>query len=216
MSAVQVATCLCETIGKPASIHFCDEHHRYSYGDRKLASFSHVLRTVYPQKAAELEKIDPGVLEHARERGGRVDQYASEYARTGNVTLPAGEWEEVKERVGIFVDWFEAEKPIVRGVQQIVYDLEDGIAATKDFDFVAQGAPAIVDLKCTASPDWTWKLQLGCHARYSKNGSDLYILHINPKLYKRGGVKLIPYNSVECLRIYDAARMWWRELQGIR
>ena len=208
-----VAVCECQTVGAPQQIRFCVEHHRYWYGDKRLTSFSALLREVYPQKQEELAKIDPGTLEHARDRGSRVDRYVSEYARSGNVTIQPGEWLEVVERVSIFADWFLANKPEVRGVQQVVYNLEDGIAATKDFDFVLQGNPVICDLKCTYSPDWTWKAQLGCHARYSKNGADLYVLHINPKLYeKQGGVRLLPYNSVECLRIFDAAVAWWREL----
>lgn len=207
-----ISLCECETIGAPQQIRFCRDHHRYWFGDRRLASFSHVLNTVYPQKREELEKLDPEVLEHARERGIRVDRYACEYVTTGRVEIPAGEWQEVLDRLGIFVEWFEKTKPIVRGVQQIVHDLDDGIAATKDFDFVLAGTPVIVDLKNTYSPDWTWKAQLGCHGRYSKNGADLYALHINPKLYTKTGYKLIPYSPEECMGIFDAARSWWKVL----
>ena len=224
MSAVIEATsCVCHTIGAPEEIRFCEEHHSYRFGDRKLVSFSKMLSTVYPQKREELDKIPPEVLEHARERGQRVDRYASEYARTGTVTVQAGEWQEVLDRVSIFVDWFDKTKPIVIGVQNICFSLDDGIAAMKDFDFVSGGIPAIVDLKCTASPDWTWKAQLGCHVRYSSYASEPtvgysepYILHINPKLYTRTGLKLIPYSTVECLRIFDAARAWFKELQRVK
>ena len=219
MSILAIETaCSCQTIGTPQKIRFCEPHHRYWFGDRQLASFHSVLNAIYPQKQAELGKIDPVTLEHARERGLRVDRYCSEYAPSGNVRIDPGEWQEVVERVRIFVNWFEIRKPGVRGVQQIVYSLDDGVATTKDFDFTWDDKAVICDLKCTYSLDWTWKAQLGCHARYSVCGTDglyyfLYILHINPKLYaKSGGFRLLPYDRTECLRIWDAAVAWWREL----
>ncbi len=215
MSAAVLAACFCSTIGAPEEIRFCAEHHRYFYGDRRLASFSQMLRTVYPQKQAELEKIPPEVLEHARERGIRVDRYASEFLLTGEVTIDTGEWQEVQDRTGFFVDWCERVRPEVRSVQEIVYSLEDGLAATMDFRLVLDHAPIIVDMKNTASPDWTWKVQLGCHARYS-GLANVYVLHVNPGLYKKTGLKLIPYDLLECVTMFEAALAWWKVLKVVQ
>ncbi len=215
-----VDSCNCVTFDTVEAIRFCKEHHRYFYGKRQLTSFSRMLETVYPIKREELEAVKlarPGLIEHAAERGSRVNAYADQYVLMGSVELPTGEWQDVADRVECFVNWFDKAKPEVLGVQQIVYDLEDGVAATKDYDLRfdgTTGTSVICDMKCTANPDWTWKLQLGCHQVYTLRGLPVMVLHINPDKYaKIGGVKLLSYDWHECMTMFDAARQWWRQIQ---
>ena len=223
MSAVATA-CTCQSIGAPPEIRQCPEHFSFWHGDRRLTSYSSMLKAIYPAKAEALAKIPPAILAHAAERGKRVDRYASDYARGLDIEVNPADFEdgamfaEVLERVRIFVEWFDHVKPEVIGVQQICYSLDDGIAAMKDFDFRIEGAMWVVDLKCTATPAWEWKLQLGCHYALSASASYcdplLGILHINPKLYPRtNGVELIEYSTEPCLKAFQHALDWWKEIQ---
>lgn len=157
MSAIIQATCCCETIGA-SSVRLCPEHHRYWKGDKELVSVSKVLKGTWPIKP-DFSAAMPDVLEHARERGVRVDHYFSEYLREGRVRVDAGEWQEVLELLQKLIEWWR--QKWTGQVQSQVILSDNEIAGTCDFI----PGDCILDLKTTYEIEPTYPIQLGAYAQ---------------------------------------------------
>ncbi len=199
----------------------CEEHHKYWLGDKQLASVSSVLR-VWPQETCSgcgwpmFSEHMAGCLvkekvEHAKERGIRVDRYCQEFVRMGKVAIPAGERSEVVGLTEKAVAWFQKAKngnPVE--AQVIVHDEE--IAGTLDFRIVDR----LTDLKCTYDAGgMTHRLQLGAYAQlclYSLGSipEDVGILHVTER-YKQA--KWIPFDVDECIRDWKTVRAMWELTQ---
>lgn len=204
--------CSCASIGAKG-IRFCPACHRYWVGDRELDSVSRVISQIFPKKS--WDGVDKAVVEHARIRGERVDAYACEYIRTGNVAIQPGEWKEVRDRVDIVCDWIDATKADRIETQQIAYSEKDGVASTKDFDVWVGGSLTIIDLKNTYQAESSWKLQLGCQAAYSGDVSGLFVLHVSPSVYGKKGCRLLPYDLDECSELWKRAVEWYKAMKTL-
>jgi hypothetical protein len=191
--------------GASQEVRFDAEAHRYFLGSRELKSVSAIIRTVYSPKS--WDGVDPDVVEKARDRGERVDKYLSAYVGAGNVIIPYGESDDVKERFEIAARLWDQAYPngIAVHVQHIVYSEEDGIAGTADF--LVDGE-TIVDLKNTYRPEHSWKLQIGAYSAYS-GATNARVLHISPKVHPSGGTWL-KYNVADCKAIWQDAVKWYK------
>ena len=192
-------------LGTQSEVRFDAENHRYWLGPRELKSVSAVIRTVYSPKS--WDGVDPDVVDRARVRGEAVDKYLSAYIANGNVVVPYGESDDVKERFEIAARLWDKAYPngIAVQVQPIVYSEEDGIAGTADF--IVDGE-TVVDLKNTYRPEHSWKLQIGAYSAYS-GARNARVLHVSPKVHPGGGVWL-PYNVVDCKAIWQDAVKWYK------
>src|SRR5881396_895248 len=135
--------CVCG-LEERAEIFRCP-HFRYFKGKKEFTSVGRVIKTLLPPA---YDGIDPAVLEHARIRGERVDQYFSEYLRSGTVTLNAGEWQEVLSYLERLINWWDKQGVQVAKVQEIVYSESNGIAGTLDLRM--KDPSAIWDVKCVS------------------------------------------------------------------
>ncbi len=194
--------CCCESIGAPPEIRFCADHHRYFLGDKKLASVSRVIRECWPIKKS-FEYADPAVLEHARERGIRVDRYFEQYLKTGSIRIPNGEWMDVIELIQGLIKWWDAKGLPTPKTQQIVHDHE--IAGTVDLLW----SDRIIDLKCVSALDPTYKLQLGAYAEIAGVQS-IGVIHANAK-----GVKLVEFDFFKCALDWNTLRDMWSMVNRI-
>ena len=196
--------CQCGTIGAAKEIRFCSDHHRYWIGDRQLESVTHAVNSVYPRKS--FDGVDPAVVEHARERGVRVDGYLTQYVTTGHVVRPAGEWKEVDDRLERCIDWWDKN---VNGqrveCQKILYSERDGIAGTADFVFDGY----VLDLKNTAQPEASWALQFGAYGEYA-DAHRVAALHST-----KDSCRLIEYDAAECRELWREAMRWRATLARI-
>jgi len=208
MSAVLQSTCSCGSIGA-SGIRLCEDHHRYWLGDKELASVTKVLKSTWPLKP-DFSAADPHTLEHARERGVRVDKYVSEYLRSGRLRVPAGEWEEVVQLVQSFCLWWKQDAPVK--VQQILHD--DEIAGTCDV-LSPQVNVAIWDVKCTYDIEATYPIQLGGYADlYEKMHGVLPAILGVIQIHKRfPHPQVRHYDTMECVRDWRILRETWRMVQ---
>ena len=159
MSAIEVAACTCQTIGAdPNVVVFHECHHKYKRGDKELVSVTKVIREAWPIKK-NFEAADPAVLEHARDRGVRVDAYFSEYLRSGSVRIVAGEWQEVVGRVKAVIEWWKGFKEPTARPQVILAD--DEVAGACDW---IAGSGFIYDMKNVSALDPTYWIQVGAYA----------------------------------------------------
>lgn len=212
LAAAPILACTCQTIGAPAGVRLCEEHHRYWNADKQLQSVTRIIRETWPLKK-EFEKADPEVLEHARERGIRVDKYVSAFVTGGGVRIPAGEWQEVVELVQKFVPWWlETAIPPGKGkakAQVLLHD--DEIAGTCD---IVQ-EHFILDLKTVYNLDPTYALQLGAYAElYEKTfgvePAGVGLIHLTKRHAKP---QWVPMDLAECRRDWLTLRSTWAMVQ---
>lgn len=211
-----VSTCCCGSVGAEKRIRFCPDHHRYFLGDKELASVSKVLR-VLPQGMCSscgwpiYSNHVPGCdvranIDHARERGIRVDRYAQEFIRSGRCRVPAGEWTEVRELLKKLIPWLEAGGLTKARTQVIVHDEE--IAGTMDFVL----EHFIQDLKCTYDVDKAYRLQLGAYADlYQKTFGvepvGVGVIHVTARYAQP---RWNPFNLHECREDWQTVKAMWR------
>ena len=186
--------------------------HTYSDGtDRKWVSVSKVIDAVMKKS---FEGVDPDVLANAAERGIRVERYATEILTTGGCSLPVGERKDVSDRVEAFYDWYQKTSPLLLAAQEIVSSEADGVAGSLDFLLSVSERRTLTDLKCTASPEKSWALQVGAYATYCPQAQDCGILHLNPK-YKNGWIWR-PYDPLIVKSQWASALNWYRTLQSLK
>ncbi len=200
-----VAPCTCGSIGAdPNVVRLAECHHRYFKGDKRLASVTTIIRDTWPLKK-DFEAADPAVLEHARERGIRVDRYISAFVTGGGVRIPAGEWQEVVELVQKFVPWWSEMGKGKAKAQVLLHD--DEIAGTCD---IVQ-EHFILDLKTVYNLDATYALQLGAYAElYEKTFGvepvGVGLIHLTKRHAKP---RWVPMDLAECRRDWRTLRAMW-------
>lgn len=203
MSAI--AVCQCGSIGA-SGVRLCVDHHRYWNGDKELTSVSRIIRDTWPLKKS-FEAADPAVLEHARERGIRVDTYFQEYLTTGMVRIKSGEWKEVVDRLMSLRIWWENQHVEDVATQMILHN--DEYAGTPDFVTTDSD---IWDLKNVYSLDTTYWLQMGAYAslHIETHGhiGRLGLIHVNPRL--TNGIQFVPVDLDEALHDWQITVDMWR------
>lgn len=176
MQTYTETTCSCESIGR-SDLRMCPDHHRYWRGDKELTSVSKIIRSCWPVKK-NFEDVPPEILEHARERGVRIDAYFTKYVDTGRVRIAAGEWREVVVGLQAVIDWYDARVHSLREVGFIaetqVMLADDTVAGTTDLLFHPLGQ--IYDLKCVSALDPTYDIQIGAYADMHGGISEGYLI----------------------------------------
>jgi hypothetical protein len=215
MSTVTEAVCQCVEWDQSQAdvVRFCNAegHHKYWRGNKELTSVSKVIRSMWPFKK-NFDGVDPVVLDHARERGIRVDTYLSDYIRSGRVRIMAGEWQEVVERSQMVIQWWNAEQRdgAFQAIPQCVLS-DDDIAGTADI--VTQWG-YIMDLKNVAKLDQTYFLQLGAYAQlyrsqYGQAASGGAFIHVTQLKDQPVSVKFVEVDIAECEQDWNVLRAAW-------
>ncbi len=186
------------------------EKHTYSLNGQPLVSVSRVIDTLMKKS---WDGVDPEILRNAAERGQLVERYATEWLQTGGVVVPAGERNDVEERLYCFGRFYLKFKPRLIRFQERVWDAEDGVAGTLDFVLDIGGVDWLVDLKCTASFESTWALQAGAYCDLARHDGPCAVLHINPK-FKNGYMWRV-YDTAMVKRQWRAALEWYKVLQEL-
>lgn len=179
--------------------------HHWHINGKILTGVTRAIRAVWPNKPS-FDAAPPGILEHARKRGDRVDHWVCEYARL-NGRVDVEDDADVVESVELFDRWWNKVKPAYIDHQRMVWN-EDYIGFM-DLLLNIDGRPTIVDVKRTYNEEQTWGIQVGGYRdlyHHMQNGDqfhveDLAVLHIHPR-FKHGYV----------YRRYDTAQAveWWR------
>ena len=201
-TAEAITVCTCGSIGRTDGIRQCPEHFHFWYGDKRMSSVGSVIQAVWP---TDWSKIDPAVLANAQDRGKRVDVHFSEYVKTGNVSIPAGERQDVIARLDALVKWWDRSGLRAVDVQGIAFSERDGIAGM--FDIRVDGG--FIDLKVVAALQPSYALQLGSYVTYG-DADCAAILHSSSK-----GVKLVEYDAAQCREWWATGVAWWKALQEI-
>ncbi len=192
-------------------IQFNAEDHSYRDGDREYISVTKLISTVIRK---DIDGVDPAVLANAAERGIRTEAYATEILKTGGCAVMPGERQDVLDRVECFYRWYEQEKPELLGAQEVVHDETNGIAGMLDFRLRMGGHSHIVDMKCTANPESSWRLQVGAYSEMSGHHEYCGVLHVNPK-YAKGWIWR-EYDSFIVRSQWRAAVEWWKVLKSLK
>ncbi len=192
-------SCTCGSIGNTDGVRFCAPCHAYWLNDRRLTSVTAVIKAVWPLRKS-FEYADPTVLEHARERGIRVDRYFEHYLKYGTVLIPNGEWMDVIELTQGVIKWWNAQTFPAPRTQVIVHDNE--VAGMVDLLFPDH----VVDLKCVSAIDPTYALQLGAYTDLAGLGAaNPGVIHANSK-----GIKLIEFNVLQCVEDWRICKAMWQ------
>jgi len=209
-----VQTCVCDSIGAdPSVVRFAECHHRYFRGDRQLASVTSVIRETWPIKK-NFENADPEVLEHARERGIRVDTYFSEYLRSGTVRILAGEWREVVDRVKAVIEWWTLKHAGTDAIaQQMLAD--DAIAGTPD---IITDNDFIFDMKNVSALDPSYWLQLGAYAelyekQFGHSAQGGGFIHVKQSKDQLVRVNYVEVDLAEVIADWKTCREMWSMVQ---
>lgn len=183
-----------------------------------LTSVTRIIKAVMP---TSIDTAPPDKVENARERGIKVEDYITELLKTGGCSLPAGERQDVQERVECFYRWYEEVQPEYLGSQIIVSDLETA-AGSIDYYLGVYGKKTIIDLKNTWNAEPEWKVQLGGYSdlaqyaeRFGTNGHHACgVLHIHPRFAK--GWIWREYDPMIVRSQWNAALQWWKTLQTLK
>ncbi len=209
MSAVApaVAVCACDNCGVDSTIvRYCPDHHRYWRGATKLTSVSRIIRECWPIRK-NFEDAPADVLEHARERGHRIDKYFSEYLRHGRGRMPAGEWIEVRVGVLALVDWWKSEGIGAAQAQVTVANASE--AGTAD----AIAGHVVLELKCVSALEPTYDLQVGAYADLEGTGAlrEGVLLHCKiDATAGRARVRAVPVALRQAVDDWRCLRDVWR------
>jgi len=185
--------------------------HTYRDGDREYVAVSRVIDAVMKKS---FEGVDPDVLANAADRGQKTERYCEEILRTGGCSIPAGERQDVTDRVAAFYHWYQQKTCTLIDAQRIVSSEADGIAGCLDFLLEDIDALGVVDLKCTSQPEKSWALQIGAYMTYCPEAQFCAILHLNPK-YKNGWIWR-EYDPLIVKSQWASALNWYRTLQSLK
>lgn len=122
-------TCVCQTIGAPAEVRLCEEHHVYLRGDRKLKSVSRVIREVWPVKPS-WDGVDMAVVENARDRGVECDFLFSGWINGTLREIPPNIRIDAVDRFKALCAWWSGRARPAKA-QEIIAD--DELAGMADF-----------------------------------------------------------------------------------
>lgn len=203
MSAI-IAACQCGSILPEVS--FCEEHHTYSRNGKKLTSVTSLIRQCWPEKKV-FDGAKPEVLDHARERGTRIDRYFSEYIRTGGyVQLPHDEWDEVHVGVKALRDWWKGERLDKTAAKAQVIVADNDVAGMADLVC----APTVIDIKVVHTLDPTYDIQVGGYGDLHGSITEGFLIHC--KIDAReltAKVKVVPVDMKQAVTDWRAMRDVW-------
>lgn len=199
--------CTCQTVGAPLVVRFCEEHHSYWRGDKRLASVSSVIREVWPVKPS-WDGVDEAVIANARERGVECDQLFSGWINGTLKEIPVGTREDARERFDALRNWWKARPAMA---QEIVAD--DEIAGTVDLIIVGGGAE-IWDIKNTAQIESTYSFQIAAYCdlyerMYGDRPKKGGVIHVTKPKDKPVKVKAVPFNLETALSEWRLMREFY-------
>jgi len=192
-------------------VTFEPKGHTYRDGDREYISVTKLISTVIRK---DIDGVDPMVLANAAERGIRTEAYATEILKTGGVSIDSGERQDVVDRVECFYRWYEEAKPELIAAQTVLHDDVNGIAGQLDFTLSWGGRQVLTDMKCTANPEPSWRLQVGGYFEMAPNHQACGVLHINPK-YAKGWIWR-EYDPFIVRSQWRAAVEWYKVLKSLK
>lgn len=185
--------------------------HSYAIGGKPLIAVSRVIDAVLKKS---FDGVDPAVLANAAERGQRTEDYCTTILETGRVEIPAGERQDVIERVRCFWKFYQNNKPTLVSKQVMVWSEEDGIAGKLDWILRIGPDICLTDCKCTSQVEKAWALQIGAYALYFPGLLDLAaVLHINPSFAQ--GYLWREYRPRTVIEQWKSALNWYRTLQQL-
>lgn len=205
--------CVCQTIGAPLVVRFCEEHHSYWRGDKRLASVSSVIREVWPVKPS-WDGVDEAVIANARERGVECDQLFSGWINGTLKEIPVGTREDAMERFWALKDWWTAGPAINRircvSAQEILAD--DEIAGTADL--VIGDDVEIWDVKNTAQIESTYSFQIAAYCdlyerQWGVRPKRAGVLHVTKPKDKPVKVKAVAFNLETALSEWRLMREFY-------
>lgn len=200
-----LSSCVCQTIGAPAEVRLCEEHHAYWRGDRRLTSVTAVVKGMWPEKP-DFSAAPEGVIENARERGVEVDTLFTAYLRGKLHEIPAGTREDSADLFMKLVRWWEKRSGMEADAQVILAD--DEIAGCADI----VPPKAVYDLKTTYDLEPTYSLQVGgyCHlyeAQYGVLPEECGIIHLTKRFAEP---KLVKFEVMTVVSEFRIVRDMWR------
>jgi hypothetical protein len=185
--------------------------HAYTLNGKALVSVTNVIGALLKKS---IDGVDAEVLRNAAERGTLVEQYSTELFANGSVQVPAGERNDVLDRLVSVERWWTRKQPKLIAAQQIVCDEENGVAGMLDFLLEIDGVEWLVDMKCTAAPDPSWALQVGAYAHMMNHVGPTAIFHVNPK-YADGYIWRV-HKTMAVRRQWESAIAWYRTVQELK
>lgn len=199
-----------------ATIQLDEASHTYSLYGKPFVSVSKVIDAVMKKS---WEGVPAEVLANAAERGSIVEGYTTEMLRTGYVTPPNTERDDVLARMEGVERWYQTMNPVLIDAQRKVYSEELGVAGTLDYLLrIGNGICVgrwLVDMKCTAQAEKSWILQLGAYLDLLGEEVDgAAVLHINPSFAK--GFIFRAYEVEAAKRQWRTALNWYRTLQELK
>lgn len=183
--------------------------HRYALEGKPLVSVSRVIDSVMKKS---FDGVDPEILRNAAERGMAVEKYATEWLATGGVAVPADERQDVIDRLECFERFMKLRRPKLLSAQQMVWNGE--VAGMLDFILEIDRTEWLVDMKCTASPEASWVIQVGAYCELSRHTGPCAVLHINPK-YAQGYIWR-EYDTETVKSQWRTAFAWFQCLQQLK
>ena len=199
-------------------VYLDEEFHQYldTETGEKLESVSRLIRMLGIPKSYEKGGSPPpkDILTFAAERGIALESilHALIQGRPASVEIPQLEQngKTLRESVGEFLPgiqrWLADESPEYVAHQEVVYDIEAGVAGT--FDLMTPRH--LIDVKCTSAEEKEhWQIQLGAYLSMDDRPVEFApaILHINKK-FKKGYIFRV-YDRKECLDKWSYARQAW-------
>ena len=196
-SSVVAATCLCGSLNKTAVR--CPDHHRYFREGKELTSVSKILKRMIPP---DFSKVDPAVLENARDRGATTDELFCSYIEGTLRVIKGGTRADAVELFQKLRHFWDKRGCVSARTQVILAD--DEVAGTCD---ILESAGVISDIKCSYDIDPSYPLQLGAYADlYERANGFLPMIRILHATKRYDEVRTIPLNAEQC-------RDDWRKLR---
>lgn len=188
MSTVLASTCCCGSIGAPADLRQCADHHRYWKGDKELISVTKIVKGTWPIKP-DFSRAKPEVLENARDRGIVVDDLFSAYVRGALERIPRGTREDAVQLFFKLRRWWDGRKHTEPRSQVMLSD--DEVAGTCD---VLDGG-WIWDLKSTYNIEITYPIQVAAYAElhfatFGRHVKGVGIIHVSERFPEPKIIKL--------------------------
>ncbi len=213
--------CSCQWNLEQPQIWLCPDCHTYRKGKTVFTSVSKVIKDLMP---ADYSGVDPVVLEIARLRGIYVDQYFSEWLTDIDETMNLLTLPEVKEliaptfpregekhaedtinRIDMLCDWWIGKGWKATGVQKTVYSDMHKVAGTMDVR-----TDRVLDVKCVATLQPNYKLQLGAYSTYDGDAPTA-IIHVT-----KDKVRLVEYDAQQCRATWINGLVWWQSKQELQ
>lgn len=221
MSAAQqvVETCVCTVWdAKDVSVRFCDTHHAYFRGTKRLTSVTQVLK-VWPRKPCDscqwpiYSDHQAGCfvkrrVDEARERGIEVDRLLSQWLSGKLERVPANTREDSRDLFLRLIQWWNVKEMGTPKTQVILAD--DEIAGCCDLLF--NDHRGIIDLKCTYEIDPTYPIQLAAYAdlhaaTFGTNVPEISVLHVTKRFLEP---KVVKVDMVQAMDDWRAVKEFWR------